>query len=70
MDKQVSLVRAPKGTGRKVVPIMEVKVPDMWHLAMALQDEGRKEESEKLLDCWWLCIELLQAMRGDPDYTC
>ncbi len=67
---QQSIIRAPKGTARQIVPLSEVQIPDLWHLAMALQDDKnyRKEASEQVLECWHLCSDLLMTLRGHPDY--
>ena len=63
-----SIIRSPKGTLREVVPLSEVRVPDMWHLAEALIGEEREEEAEQLLECWHLCIDLLAFAQENPDY--
>ena len=67
MDK---IVLAPKGTARQVMPLEEIQVPDMWHLAMALQDDDtyQKRASEQILECWHLCHDLLAYAKGNPDY--
>jgi hypothetical protein len=62
------IIRAPKGTARQVVPLEEIQVPDLWHVAERLQDAGNEQDSEQILDCWHLCIDLLAYARGNSDY--
>jgi hypothetical protein len=68
MDKPDKIIRSPRGTMRLVVPLSEVKIPDLWHIAEALDEEGRTEASEQILECWLLCIDLLMTLKGHPDY--
>lgn len=68
MDKPDKIIRSSQGTMRLVVPLSEVKIPDLWHIAEALDEEGRTEASEQILECWHLCIDLLMTLKGHPDY--
>jgi len=70
-----TIIRAPRGTARQEVPIDEVRVPDLWHIAMWLKDnEGDisihnhlsgQSYSDAVLECWHLCNDLLLNLRGD-----
>ena len=55
------MVRAKGGAAEKVVNISEVVVPDLWHIAMRIED---KEDRKKVLDCWHLCHDLLRNIVG------
>ncbi|KKL88395.1 hypothetical protein LCGC14_1925150 [marine sediment metagenome] len=68
MPKIESIIRSPKGPLRRVVPLSEVQVPDLWGIAESLAEEGRTEASEQILECWYLCIDLLMTLRDHPDY--
>jgi hypothetical protein len=64
----MNIVRAPKGTDRKVIPLSEVQVPDLWHIYEALGDReddiwGTDVWAKQLLECWHLAIDLLQNLR-------
>jgi hypothetical protein len=44
-----TIVRCPRGTGRKVVPIEEVEIPDLWHIATFFSNaENAWEEQAKV----------------------
>ena len=69
----MNIVRAPKGTARKVVPLSEVRVPDLWHLYEALSEQAEKTSMElrpaykaqaaMAVECWHLAIDLLENLR-------
>ena len=63
-----NIVRAPQGAGRTVVPINEVCIPDLWHIAMWLKDNPppRMHDHlqgmpvhEAILETWHLTHDLL-----------
>ena len=62
------IVRAPKGTARQVLPINEIVIPDLWHVAMGLNEIGKACSSEAVLITWHLAHDLLRTLRGEPDY--
>jgi hypothetical protein len=53
------IVRAPGGTARREVRLSELRVPDLWHLAMRLEGRDRAE----VLDVWHLCHDLIRHIR-------
>ena len=69
----MNIVRAPHGTARKVVPLAEVQVPDLWHIYERLVDDAEKTSNQlrsaytaqgaMVLECWHLAIDLLQNLR-------
>ena len=64
-------------------PVDSLIIPDLWHLAMWLQDHSGKPvlddyypvalglQADMLLNCWHLCHHLLDAVRAlpEPDYS-
>lgn len=46
------------GTGEKTVPISEVEIPDLWHIARALESLGHLQASEAVLTVWHNCHDL------------
>ena len=62
------LIRAPRGTGRKVVPLLEIQIPDLWHVAMRLDAQDEKLVSKAVLDVWHLCHDLLEYAKGNAEY--
>lgn len=59
-----SIIRAPQGTNREIVPLSQVHVPDLWHIAKRREEEGFTEEAEQILECWHLCIDLLMTKKS------
>jgi hypothetical protein len=59
-----TIIRAPHGTHRRSVPIDKITVPDLWHIAMTLQDKAAQDQ---VLECWYLCHDLLANIIADGD---
>ena len=73
-----TIVRAPKGEGRTEVPLEDVQVPDMWHLAMWLKSPSRAQTldqmsmehwGEMVLETWHLAHDLLLNIKGGDCVT-
>lgn len=60
-----TIIRAPRGTRRQEVPIEQVTVPDLWHLAEHLEAEGKHSTAVMVLECWHLAHDLLANLRGE-----
>ena len=58
-DRILTITRAPKGTAREVVPLTQVQVPDLWHLAQDLPARKR----DMVLETWYLAHDLLTELR-------
>lgn len=60
------IIRAQGGTGEKIVDVSKAQypgvVPDLWHVAMELKDQGNTQASEMVLDCWHLAHDMLGAL--------
>jgi hypothetical protein len=50
--------------GQKV-KASEIKIPDLWHLAMEMRAKKDIQASEMILECWYLAHNLLRHIRGD-----
>jgi len=69
------ITRSPKGAGKRKVELSQVQIPDLWHLAMWLNDADGDRTVKKLqpnpvwpgmvLECWHLCHDLV-ANLADP----
>lgn len=65
------IVRAREGTSRHIQHVDEVKIPDLWHTAMAIKEqaEGRPdrplnaEDATMVMETWILCHDLLQHIK-------
>ncbi len=51
------------GTDEQVIDSSEINVPDLWHIAMALNDVGDQCGSDMILDCWYLAHSLKQHIQ-------
>ena len=53
-DAKVTLNKG--GTEKKVVPISDVKIPDLWHIANTIRENGKVADgpgcAELILECW------------------
>ena len=69
MVKQITLAKG--GTAERTVNVGTLRVPDLWHLIMYLEDHpeidighhhlGDKPLAEAVRECWHLCHDLLRA---------
>ena len=59
------LVRARGGSLERVVPVDELRVPDLWHIAMHLKERGFPKAQDEVLECWYLCHDLLRSIREE-----
>jgi hypothetical protein len=58
------------GAGENVIDTRELQVPDLWHIAMWLENNGNSGSSKKVLDCWHLAHDMkkhIQEQAGDCD---
>jgi len=68
----MKIIRCEHGTAEEVVDVAAIRVPDLWHLAMSLMDEGREAEKEMVLECWHMAHDMrgaLQSIGGGADIT-
>jgi len=63
--KVKTIIRCPKGTARREVPLAEVQVPDLWHTGQWLKEQGCPKAGEAVLECWGLAHDLLANLRGE-----
>ena len=63
-EVEMNVVLAPHGTGRRVVKLSEIVVPDLWHLATRLRKVGEHADVDAVLETWGLVNDLLHALRG------
>ncbi len=53
------------GTGEKTIDAESIQIPDLWHIAMKVADDGFNRESEMILDCWSLAHSLKKHITGE-----
>jgi hypothetical protein len=47
------------GTNERKIEVSKIKVPDLWHVALA---QEHKEWKEAILECWHLAHDLRDAL--------
>ena len=60
-----TITRSKGGTAEREEDIRLIVVPDLWHIAMSLNDDKKPIASEMVLECWHLCHDLLKHIRGE-----
>lgn len=62
------VVMAERGKRERSVPLNEIVVPDLWHVAMRQGTKRDKRSSkmdqEMILEVWHLAHDLLKHLRG------
>lgn len=64
-----TIIRAPKGTARQVVEVDKIQVPDLWHVAMHVRDQGDIQWSKQILDVWHLAHDLIANIQAHNTNT-
>lgn len=57
---------AKGGTAERTVPIEEIRIPDLWHIAKAQENP---DDAEKVRQVWHMAHDLLKAIRLDEATT-
>ena len=68
------IIMKEHGTGQEIVDVTKIQIPDLWHIANRpeTKDEwGERHdpqidalEQARILECWYLCHDLLLALRS------
>jgi len=68
IEKTVTLFKG--GTKEKTLPISQVEIPDLWHIAEAIRTNGRiggkagrERAADMILDCWHICGALKEHIQ-------
>jgi len=57
-----TIIRARRGSLRRVVKTKDITIPDCWHAYEWLEEKGEKQFASDVLECWNLCHDLLEAV--------
>lgn len=60
-----TIIRSAKGKSRREINIDDIKVPDLWHIAMYMKKNGLEKDAEEILDTWGLAHDLLKNIKAD-----
>ena len=56
MANKTKVTLSKGGTGEKTLPISQVKIPDLWHIAGAIEKTGKVADgpgcAALILECW------------------
>lgn len=55
----MKFTRSKGGSKERIVNADEVQVPDLWHIAMAADEE----DQVMILECWHLCHDMLRTLQ-------
>jgi len=70
-EGRLTITRSRGGEAERKVHINDIKVPDLWHVAMAVRKgftyrKGIREElSDEILDTWLLAHDFVRAIKED-----
>ncbi len=65
MNSSNIVIRCPRGTDRREVPLDQIQVPDLWHVARYLEAKHEKRAADAVLECWHLAHDLLLNLKGE-----
>lgn len=56
MSNQTKMTLCKGGSGEKTLPISQINIPDMWHIAQAIRMTGKVADgpgcADLILECW------------------
>lgn len=50
---------------RKDVPLEDIRIPDLWHIATRLREEGETEIADQILYTWHIAHDMLKTLREE-----
>lgn len=50
---------------RKDVPLEDIRIPDLWHIALRFRDEGENEVADQILYTWHIAHDMLNTIKGE-----
>ena len=56
------IILAKGGDGERCVEIRNIKVPDLWHLAMYVDEGGNPTGSRMMIECWHLAHDMKNCL--------
>lgn len=56
------IIRSPRGLNRRTVKIADIKIPDLWHVAMTFSENS--ETRKEIIETWELCHDMLDNLKG------
>ena len=64
-----TIIRNAEGTKRRLIEIDKIQVPDLWHVAMYVKDQGDTQWADQILDCWHLAHDLITNIQAYNNNT-
>jgi hypothetical protein len=56
----MNIALAKGGPKERQAPLAEIKIPDLWHIAMR---QGNTKDRELILEAWHLAHDLLESLK-------
>jgi hypothetical protein len=50
------------GTKEKTVPVTQIEIPDLWHLARSVRQSHGNQAADAILKCWHIAHDLRKAL--------
>ncbi len=60
---KTKITLAKGGTKERRVSPDKIKIPDLWHVAEYLRENGQPKAADAVLDCWHTASDLLAHVR-------
>ena len=58
------IIRSKGGSEQREVEVSEIQIPDLWHVAVMLEKEFQmKGAAGQVLECWYLCHDMLRTLQ-------
>lgn len=71
MSSKTKITMSRGGTDEHELPVSEIKIPDLWHIASALRCDKRIDSGSKsagmVLKCWGIAHDLKNHIISQPD---
>ena len=57
-----------KQVARRTIDVNDIHIPDLWHIAQRLRDEGHEEAADNVLNVWHLAHDARIKLRSLAGY--
>jgi len=63
-SETMEIIRAENGTHEHKAEVDMIEIPDLWHVAQSMRDNGDTVAADMIEECWHLAHDMRGALRN------
>lgn len=71
MSTETKVTRSVGGTNERTVPISQITIPNLWHIAECIRKTGRVADgpacAQLISECWYIAHDLKIHIEGESN---